>query len=268
MNLLLEAFNNALTGDEYYTRYGDIEKELSNYNFSGMIVYCNCDNPESSNFVLYFRRNFESLGLKCLLATFYDDNPVLYRYDGVKETYNSIASGRFQDNAKILNVCDIVVTNPPFSSGMAVELVKMLINSGKKFIIVGPITLGIRKDIIPLIKSGQLNCGYTRLNKFDRPEDETGKAPTLWWTNMPVEKPEIHLKAHYDENIHLPYDNYNAINCPKNIFIPDDYDGYMGVPITFIRFFNPNQFDLVDVLVNPRINGKKIMSRLIIKKKG
>lgn len=268
MNLLLEAFNNANRGNEFYTRYGDIEKELSNYNFSGMIVYCNCDNPESSNFVLYFKKNFDSLGLKCLISTFNDSNPMLYRYDGVQETKKSIKSGRFQDNTNILNVCDIVVTNPPFSNGMTVEFVKTLICSGKKFIIIGPITLGIRKDIIPLLLSGQLNCGYNVIRNFDTPNGDGGKISAFWWTNMPVDKPELTLNTKFDENIHRTYDNYNAINCDKIEYIPNDYNGNIGVPISFIRFFNPNQFDIVEILGKPKIDGKNKMSRIIIKKKG
>jgi hypothetical protein len=145
MNLLEIGFNNAHSGDEYYTKYRDVENELSHYNFSGMIVYCNCDNPESSSFVAYFKKNFKSLGIKCLLATFNGVQPILYRYDGVQETTKPIPSGRFQDNTKILKVCDIIVTNPPFSNGMAVELIKMIIGAGKKFIIIGPKELSIKK---------------------------------------------------------------------------------------------------------------------------
>ena len=267
MNFLLEAFKTALSGDEYYTRYRDIENELSHYNFSGMIVYCNCDNPNSSNFINFFKNNFKKLGLKCLLATFNGLSPALYRYDGVTEHYNSILSGKFQDNKNILKICDIVVTNPPFSSNMPVELVKMLISSGKKFIIVGPMTLGLKKDMIPLMISGQLNCGYNTIRNFDTPTGEGGKITTFWWTNMPVNKPELPLRAHYNESMYQTYDNYDAINCDKIELIPNDYDGAMGVPITFIRFFNPSQFNLHGVLSTPILDGKRKMSRIIISKK-
>lgn len=135
MNFLLEAFNNARSGDEYYTRYRDIEKELSNYNFSRMIVYCNCDNPESSSFVKYFKDNFENLGLKCLLATFVGAQPMLYRYDGVQATTKPLSSGRFQDNKGIVSMCDIVVTNPPFSNQAPVELIKIVTSLGIKYVI-------------------------------------------------------------------------------------------------------------------------------------
>lgn len=267
MNILLEAFNNAKSGDEYYTKYRDIENELSHYNFSGMIVYCNCDNPSSSNFVAYFKKNFKALGLKCLLATFNDANPALYRYDGVKENYKSIASGRFQDNASIIRICDVVVTNPPFSNNMPAELIKIVIGAGKKFILVGRIGLGLRKDLLPLLLSGQLSCGYNVIRNFDTPTSENGKITTFWWTNMPVDKPELPLNANFDERIHQIYDNYNAINCDSLVQIPNNYNGAIGVPITFIRFFNPNQFNIHGVLNVPILNGKKKNSRIIISKK-
>ena len=268
MNLLLEAFNNARRGDEFYTRYGDIEKELSNYNFSGMIVYCNCDNPESSNFVAFFKKNFESLGIRCLLATFNGSQPVLYRYDGVQETTKPIASGRFQDNINILKACDIVVTNPPFSNHMVVELIKMIMGARKRFIVVGPKELSIKKEIIPLLLSGQLNCGYNSIRNFDTSAGDDGKITTYWWTNLPVDKPDFPLTAHLDERIHRKYDNYDAINCDFAEFIPVDYDGAVGVPISFMPRFSSNQFTIHDVLLNPIVDGKGKMSRIIISKKG
>ena len=267
MNILLEAFNNRGTGDEYYTRYGDIENELSHYNFSGMIVYCNCDNPSSSNFVVYFKKNFKSLGLKCLLATFNDSNPTLYRYDGVQETYKPITSGRFQDNTNIIKICDIVVTNPPFSNGMPSELIKMIIGAGKKFILVGRIGLGFRKDLFPLLISGQLNCGYNAIKRFNTPDNSTKEITTYWWTNIPVEKPYLPLRVSFDERKYQKYDNYDAINCDCLANIPKDYDGAIGVPITIIRYFNPNQFNIHGVLNNPFINGKGINTRVIISQK-
>ena len=69
MNFLLEAFNVVNRGDEFYTRYNDIERELCNYNLLNSIVYCNCDNPETSNFVKYFKNNFKQIGLKKLHLT-------------------------------------------------------------------------------------------------------------------------------------------------------------------------------------------------------
>jgi len=267
MNFLKEAFNNANSGDEFYTRYNDIAKELGNYNFSGMIVYCNCDNPDSSNFVKFFKDNFQNLGIKCLLATFNSSEPLLYRYDGINVTTKPIPSGRFQDNKTILNMCDIVVTNPPFSNGMAIELIRTVIGARKRFIIVGSITLGLKKGMIDLLSSGELKCGYNTIRNFDTPTGEGGKITTFWWTNMPVNKSPIPLTAKYDERLYPQYDNYDAINCDKVINIPADYNGKIGVPVSFLSSFSPEQFSILGVLNSPMINGKKIMSRLIINTK-
>ena len=90
-------------GDEFYTRMRDIEKELKNYDFRGKTIYCNCDDPSFSNFYKYFHDNFKRIGLKHLIATYYDENPLRYDYDGENETTQEIESGRFQDNADIMN---------------------------------------------------------------------------------------------------------------------------------------------------------------------
>ena len=267
MNFLLEAFNNAHGGDEFYTRYDDIKKELANYDFSGMVVYCNCDNPQSSSFVKYFRDNFDSTGIKCLLATFYSNEPILYRYDGVKETTKPIKSGSFLDNGKVMDLCDIVVTNPPFSEGLPSKLVNMVISKGKKYLIIAPIQLCIRKGMLELVNNGDLKCGYNQVGRFDRPDGSIGKVTTYWWTNMPVEKPDLNLTARYDERLYPKYDNYDAIECSKFANIPKDYDGKIGVPISFIRVFNPNQFTIHGVLQTPKLNGKNMYTRFIISKK-
>jgi len=266
MNFLLEAFNKINRGDEFYTRYNDIAKELCNYNLSSMIVYCNCDSPDSSNFVKYFKNNFSQLGLKELLATFNTSEPILYRYNGVEAKTYKITSGRFQDNYDIISMCDIVVTNPPFSNGMAIEMLNTLLKSGKKFIIVVPLTIVLKKDIINYFNNGQLKTGYTNIGRFDSPEGNTIKSSTIWVTNMDVNKSNM-FGTKYDERNYFKYDNFDAIDCSKSSMIPTDYDGYIGVPISFITKFNPNEYNIKGVLNEPYINGKKLYARLIIRKK-
>jgi hypothetical protein len=84
---------------------------------------------------------------------------------------------------------------------------------------------------------------------------------------MPVEKPDLNLTARYDERLYPKYDNYDAIECGKFANIPKDYDGKIGVPISFIKVFNPNQFTIHDILNTPILNGKKMYTRFIISKK-
>lgn len=273
MNFLLEAlkeYNNQHTGDEYYTNYKSVEKELQHYDFSGMVVYCNCDDPDKSAFVKYFKDNFHRLGIKCLLATFLaskGDESFLYRYDGVEMTKSKITSGRFQDNMKIISISDVVVTNPPFSNSMSRELIKMAVEAGKKFLIVGNYKLGTRSDMFPMIKSGEMNCGYSVPRGYGVPEGKDKKRinNTLWWTNMGTDKSDIKL-TEYNPAIHIKYDNYDAVNCPNVNNIPD-YDGLIGIPPTAIRHINKKQFEIIDVLDNLRLNGKKLETRYIIKLK-
>ena len=95
---ILEKYNNAHKGDEFYTRLVDIEKEMKKFDFSQKVVYCNCDNPSFSNFYKYFHDNFDKLKIKMLLATYYDAKPMLYEYDGKEEKKTKIKSGDFRDN--------------------------------------------------------------------------------------------------------------------------------------------------------------------------
>ena len=108
--------------DEYYTRYEDIEKELEYYqdNFKSKGVYCPCDDYRMSNFVKYFKDNYQKLNLKHLTATNYDIGTGAYRYDYDGETETIIkleGNGDFRSEecTAIKNQCDIICTNPPFS---------------------------------------------------------------------------------------------------------------------------------------------------------
>ena len=106
--------------DEFYTQLIDIEKEMIHYtkHFRDKIVYCNCDNPEMSNFWKYFYDHFNELGMRELYATFYGENASFYRYDGENVIVTSLhGNGDFRsaECIKILDHSDIVVTNPPFS---------------------------------------------------------------------------------------------------------------------------------------------------------
>lgn len=126
--------------DQYFTRIEDINFEMEKYKFAfqGKVVYCNCDNPNISKFWEYFYNNFHNLGLRHLIASYYSEGaPTRWDYDGKFETTMPIKSGRFQDNKSILQECDIVVTNPPFS--VFTTYMRQLISSNKQFIIIGPI---------------------------------------------------------------------------------------------------------------------------------
>ena len=163
-------------------------------------------------------------------------------------------------------MCDVVVTNPPFSNGMAIELLNTLLKSGKKFIIVAPLTIIMRGNIIDYFNNGILKTGYTSIGRFDSPEGNTINSSTIWVTNMEVEKNSV-FGIEYNENNYIKYDNFDAIDCSKTSMIPINYDGYIGVPISFITKFNPKEYSITGILNKPVLMGKSIMSRLIIKRK-
>ena len=169
--------------DEFYTQLADIENELKHYKdqFRGKVVFCNCDDPKESNFVKYFSKNFEYLGLKKLIATHYKDanlftkeSPYKLEYAGDKNgnrmpdpsefMTEMIGTGDFrsQECIELLKEADIVVTNPPFS--LFREYVAQLVEYNKKFLIIGNTNALTYKDIFKLIQNDKLRTGYTNFN--------------------------------------------------------------------------------------------------------
>lgn len=305
--------------DEFYTQLEDIEKELRHYeeHFHEKTVYCNCDNPYESNFFKYFVMNFNKLGLKKLISTCYGKTPYKAIITEVKDQEFSIeqllknkknmicelegdGDFRSQESIDLLKESDIVVTNPPFS--LFREYVAQLIEYDKKFLIIGNITAIAYKGIFPLIKENKIWTGYYCGNmNFKIPEhygssikgywtDSTGElfcsmGKVIWFTNLHTEKKyqNITLYKKYNPEEYPKYDNYDAINVSKVSDIPYGYEGAMGVPITFINKYNPEQFEILDgigrysILTGPTIetrgkylasiNNKPIYNRIIIRKK-
>lgn len=264
INYINEAFNDAKNGDEFYTRIEDIEKGLSHFNFSGKIIYCNCDDPSFSNFYKYFHDNYSKLGIKKLIATYYSDKPELVEYDGKNEKRTAIKSGRFQDNQEYMKQCDIVVTNPPYSDNMPFELIELCYKNNCDFIFVGPLHLCKTKKAFKYIKDNKLFSAPASVNKFLTPDGSYKNAPACWYTSIEVEMPKHKFTHKYDKETNQKYDNYDAIECKKSSDIPEDYDGLIGVPYRFFSRFNREQFELVDVII-PKLNGKTLMDRYIIK---
>lgn len=166
-----------IKNDGYYTQLVDIELELKHYTefFKNKVIYCNCDDPRSSNFVKYFVDNFARLGLKKLIASCYEsqqiglfiDNskPALYlEWDGkgnVKDKIKKLkGNGDFRslECINLLKQSDIVVTNPPFS--LSPEYFNQLVKHNKKFLILGSLTSLTNNKIIDLIKDNKLQLGY------------------------------------------------------------------------------------------------------------
>ena len=308
--------------DEFYTMLTDIEKEMSHYKdfFKGKVVYCNCDDARESNFFKYFSKNFEFLGLKKLITTGYkaEGKGVVLIYEGDKNGNRKVdedevevkelqGNGDFRsaECIEFLKEADVVVTNPPFS--LFREYVAQLMEYGKKFIIIGNKNAIVCKEIFPYIKNNQLWMGCT-ITSGDRefliPEHYETHSPSLrvdengnrylrvpgvcWFTNISNELRTTPLDLYKKySNEYQKYDNFDAIKIDKTCDIPMDYDGEMGVPITFLFKYCPEQFEILDLInrymiydyfgVNEtvrknhshcsNVNGKTAYARILIRKR-
>lgn len=168
---------------------------------------------------------------------------------------------RSEESIELLKKADIVVTNPPFS--LFREYVEQLDTFNKKFLIIGNTNAITYKEIFKLIKENKLRTGYTNFNvgmffvvpdgweKFHHIDERGNKiarvSTSCWFTNLEVEKhkEEITLYKKYTPEEYPKYDNYDAINVDKVTDIPLDYEGCIGVPITFIDKYNPDQFEII-----------------------
>ena len=310
--------------DEFYTLMEDIEKEMRYYKdfFKGKVVYCNCDDARESNFFKYFSLNFEFLGLKKLITTGYksDGKGVVLVYEGDKNgnrrvdneeiivnELNGDGDFRSEECIEYLKQADVVVTNPPFS--LFRQYVKQLMDYGKKFIIIGNQNAIICKEIFPYIKNNQLWLGMSMNGSnrwFVAPDsyevkenaagyklDEKGRKMffvngVTWFTNIENKRrnEKLDLYKRYSFEDYPKYENFDAIYVNRVDEIPIDYDGVMGVPITFLYKYNPKQFEILDLInrymifdyfgVNEEVrkkhshcanvNGKSTYARILIKK--
>ncbi|WP_423972339.1 adenine-specific methyltransferase EcoRI family protein [Glaesserella parasuis] len=298
-----------------------MENELRHYtqHFKDKIIFCNCDDPEESNFFRYFALNFEHLGIKKLIATHFDANEPTYKLeidpeldlntDG-KIDFQDIQRIPLQQNGdfrspeciEILKQSDIVVTNPPFS--LFREYVAQLMEYEKKFVIVGNQNAITYKETFKLIKENKIWLGnksgdmafrvpdYYEEKATRYWQDETGQkwrslGNICWFTNLDHAKrhEELLLYKAYSEEEYPKYDNYDAIEVNKVKDIPFDYQGAMGVPITFMDKYNPDQFEILSAndfrisnkipfkehgLIKDKdgtINGKPTYVRIVIKHK-
>ncbi len=164
---------------------------------------------------------------------------------------------------ELLKESDIVVTNPPFS--LFREYLAMLDKYEKHFLIIGNTNALSYKEIFQMFQYDKIRTGYTNFNVgmfFQVPDDwdkyhhiENGKkiarvSTSCWFTNLPVSKhnEDLILYKHYTPIDYPKFDNYDAINVNTYTDIPCDYDGIMGVPITFLDKYNPDQFEIVDAI--------------------
>lgn len=292
--------------DEFYTRYEDIEAEVMKYRkqFQNKIVYLPCDDPaeKKSEFWSFFVNNFDSFGLKKLIATHYNEEGKAYKIwidsdttndgfiddaDAMQEDLKGNGDFRSPECLEIMKECDIVCTNPPFS--LFREFVDAIMTANKSFLIIGNQNAFTYKEIFKLIRDNKIWTGYNMVKKFNQPDGSIKTFGNVcWFTNLDTIKrnEELVLTKNYDINIYPNYENYKAIEVDKIANIPNDYFEVMGVPITFLDKYNPNQFeilghtsssDISDAVEELRtdskhrnrglINGKEKYDRVLIRRK-
>lgn len=321
-NISLSAAKSA-KNDEFYTQYYDIEREINAYLefdpdvFRGKTVLLPCDDPEWSNFTLYFAQHFQTLGLKKLISTSYAPESKKYKIvwqpslfeqdapqfdpsktsirgkifeldhdidgDGCIDFYDlqwhyleGDGDFRSAEVTRLRDEADIIVTNPPFS--LFREFLAWIVEADKKFVIIGNINAITYKETFPLIKDNKIWLGATNFNKgmyflvpdgfqyattykFEREMD--GKAVNrvpgvCWFTNIdhgrrhqPLSLMTMEENIMYSKHKEIRgkgyehYDNYDAIEVPFTDAIPEDYEGVMGVPITFLDKYCPEQYSIL-----------------------
>ena len=281
--------------DEFYTLYTDVKFELDHYidQFKGKIIYCPCDTKDSA-----FVRYFSELKANGLIGDL---------------IYTSLQDGvDFLSEAAIDNYkqSDIVITNPPFS--LFRQFLSLLDSLNKKFIIWGNTNALTYKLVMNLLVHNKILLGHitNKTCEFKVPEDYANdpaskaykkdnvfyiKVPAInTFTNLNVNRiSTLTLAKHFDDS-YIKYDNFDAINCSKTTDIPIDYDGYIGVPITYLAKHDPAKFNIIGLFNHydrldfengiitgteikldkppwrtrgPCIDGKALYARLIIKKK-
>ncbi|HEG2582166.1 TPA: adenosine deaminase [Campylobacter lari] len=290
--------NNAknIKNDEFYTQYEDIKKELSFYEsaFKDKIVYCNCDDPQKSNFTKFFELNFDRLNLKKIISTSFnaDGKGKIFIMEKDKPKYQGFLENngdfRSDETIKLLKESDIVVTNPPFS--LFREFIDMLISNQKDFLVIGNSNAISYKNCFNYMMKNKLWLGQNCVRWFINTKGELVEgARSFWFSNINNQKrnKKISLNRKYNKQYYTTYDNYNAIEISKTKDIPLDYTGIMGVPITFLDKYNPQQFEIIGADYQVKsgelvcikrndwngktdrayINGKRLYSRIFIKHK-
>lgn len=212
---------------------------------------------------------------------------------------------RSEECIALLKEADVVVTNPPFS--LFREYIALLEKYQKHYLIIGNVNAITYKEVFPLIMKGKLWLGasiHSGDREFRVPDNYPLEASgyridnqgikyirvkgVRWYTNIDYKErhEDLILYKHYTPEEYPTYDNYDAIEVSKTVEIPDDYDGVMGVPITFMDKYNPDQFDIIGAtesegkgfsnglwikesnVAQPLINGERKYKRIFIKKRG
>ena len=275
--------------------------------FREKVILLPCDDPEWSNFTKYFAQNFTRFGIKKLISTGYsinNENGKIFILDGDTNNDGVIdiddlkweyleGNGDFRSEEviKLRDTADIVVTNPPFS--LFREFFDWVMAGNLKFAVIANKNCVTYKNVFNYIKDNKVWSGKTKWAGgmfFETIKDDDvdkiidGKnmknVSSIWISNIEhgrrhqplqlmtmADNKKFHNQVIKSNDIYKPYSNYNAIEVSFTDAIPSDYNGLMGVPISFLDKYCPEQFEIVDSLVAPVLEGKKIFKRIIIKHK-
>lgn len=215
---------------------------------------------------------------------------VLQKKDNIKQL-NGDGDFRSEECVEYLKEADIIVTNPPFSK--FTQLFSLLVKYNKKYLLIGNQNAITYKDVFPYIKNGKAWIGYRFGDMAFKVPDDTSPRKTrfwiddsgqkwrslgnaMWLTNIDNERKykDLIFSASYSPEFYPKYDNYDAINVSRVSEIPMDYPGIMGVPLTFLKYHNEEQFEIIGEanhgsdnefdLFKPIVNGKEIFKRILI----
>ena len=296
--------------DEFYTRYCDIEQAMQYFTgaLEGKTVYCNCDDYRKSQFVRYLVRNFNALKLKRVISTHYiaidlccftsddrgrpmcldiqevcDDVPEDWDeavYTLIQSPMNTLTKlkgdGSFDSKEciRLLDECDVVITNPPFS--LFGEHLDMVLNHGKDILSIGPIFASTYNLVLPWICGGQVRC-FGSVKLFTIPNGSEKKFGNIcWYTSMDMgrcsEKEHIRTGRTMGDMERPMIEGTDALFIDKVAHMPDDYDGIMALPVSAITCdWLYNDFDITGKHDNPfiRVNGnpKNTFKRILVRRK-
>ncbi len=212
---------------------------------------------------------------------------------GVVRKLNGTGDFRSAECIEYLKECDICCTNPPFS--LFASLFSLLTKYEKHYLLIGNQNAITYKEIFPYIKENKAWVGYRFGDMAFRVPADTEPRSTrfwidadgqkwrslgnaMWLTNLDTERrhEELLLTQHYSPDRYPAYDNFDAINVRKVAEIPMDYDGIMGVPITYLKYHNQSQFEIVGEanhgsdnefdLFKPIVGGKQLFKKILIRR--
>ena len=269
--------------DEFYTIYDDIAAELPNYRdfLKGKRILCPCDWDESFEEQIVYSDGSEVLSddlfndenfvkdinidetkkrfekkidlIKCNFIKFLVSHADSY---GIKSISVSGYNPKTGEGIKFQDIdyskYDVIITNPPFS--LFREFIDTLMKNGKEFIVIGPQNAITYKECFKYIFENKMWLGYHfHMTGFDLPDgtripkNDNRVRTCCWFTNMEVSlrHDEMILTEEYNLEKHPKYINYDAIHIKETKNIPYNYEGEMGVPITFLQKYNPEQFEII-----------------------